>query len=76
MAHSVYTAIVTAVRTGALLEPFSRDEFRRACPGFGPGTYQAFLDKHRLDNPGGNSQLFERTGPGRFKCLRPFRYGL
>lgn len=76
MAHRVYEAIVTAVKMGALAEPFSKDAFRSACSGFGNGTYNAFLDKHAVGNPGENSELFERVSPGRFRCLRPFRYGL
>lgn len=74
--HRVYSAIVLAVRFGQLLEPFSQADFRRACPGFGEGTYQAFLHKHSLGNPGGYTELFERVSPGRFKLLRPIRYGL
>lgn len=76
MAHEVYKAIVKAVKAGILAEPFSKDDFRAACPGFGAGTYNAFLDKHARGNPGGSSELFERVAPGKFKCLRPFRYGL
>ena len=76
MAHRVYEAIVGAVRSGRLTEPFSRDDFRAKCPSFGSGTYNAFLDKHTLGNPGGNSELFERVSAGRFRCLRPFLYGL
>jgi hypothetical protein len=76
MADRVYDAIVKAVKTGTLTEPFSKDRFRVACPGIRPGTYSAFLDKHSRGNPGGNSELFERASAGRFRCLRPFRYGL
>jgi hypothetical protein len=76
MAHIVYAAIVKAIKTGVLLEPFSREDFRKACPGLGSGTYNAFLDKHARGNPGGNSELFERVSRGRFCCLRPFRYNL
>jgi hypothetical protein len=76
VAHRVYSAIVIAVQSGALHEPFSKDGFREACPGLGPGTYNAFLDKHAKGNPGGNSELFARESPGSFRCLRPFRYGL
>jgi hypothetical protein len=68
MAHEVYRAIVGAMRTEALGEPFSKENFRTACPGFGNGTYNAFLDKHRQDNPGGNSKLFERVSPSQFKA--------
>jgi hypothetical protein len=76
MRHKVYGAIVKAVRTGALVEPFSKADFEATCPGFGGGTYNAFLNKHARGNSGGNSELFERASPGRFRCLRPFRYGL
>ena len=69
-------AIVNAVKTGALTEPFSKGTFRPACSGFGDATYNSFLDKHSLGNPGGNSELFERVSPCLFICLRPFRHGL
>lgn len=74
--HRIYASIVAAVRAGKLREPFTNDDFRRACPGFGEGTYNAFLHKHRLGNPGGNSELFELVDSGRFKLLRPIRYEL
>lgn len=76
MAHNIYTAIVNAVNSGTLTEPFSKLDFETACPGFGAGSYNAFLDKHSRENPGGNSELFERVSPGKFNILRPFKYGL
>jgi len=76
MVHKVYGAIVNAVKNGSLSEPFSKAEFRAACPSLGRGTYKAFLNKHAHGNPGGNSELFERASAGRFACLRPFRYGI
>jgi hypothetical protein len=76
VSHEVYAAIVSAVRSGELQEPFSPAGFRRACPGFGEGTYRAFLYKHRLGNQGGSTELFELVRPGRFSLLRPIRYGL
>lgn len=74
--HKVYSAIVQAVKKGVLNEPFTQDDFRRACPGLGEGTYNAFLYKHRKGNPGGATDLFDLVGPGKFRLLRPFRYGL
>ena len=74
--HRVYSAIVSAVRSGELTEPFSQADFRRACPGFHEGTYGSFLHKHSRGNPGGNTELFERVSPGRFRLLWPVRYGL
>jgi hypothetical protein len=74
--QKVYSAIVNAVKADRLVEPFGRKEFRSACPGLGDGTYQAFLDKHRRGNPGGNSELFEKVAPGKFRLIRPVKYGL
>ena len=76
MPRIVYEAIVAAVKAGRLREPFSKGDFRTACPGLGNGTYNAFLWKHRQGNTGPTSELFVLVSPGRFKCLRPFRYGL
>ena len=76
MRHGVYTSIVQAVRRGGLKEPITKDGFRNACPGWREGTYNAFLDKHRVDNPGGNSELFIRVAPGKFKLVKPIKYGI
>jgi hypothetical protein len=76
MAHKVYGSIVKAVRQGKLKEPFTKEDFRQACPNLGNGTYNAFLDKHREDNPGGNSELFRKVRPGLFELIRPIKYGL
>jgi len=46
----------------------------RACPNWKEGTYQAFLYKHRKGNPGGNSELFEKVGKGKFQLLKPLKY--
>ena len=75
--HKVYRSLVDAVTGGHLNEPFGQADFRRACPGFAGGTYRAFLWKH---SGGGTSEsskdtvLLERTGPGRFRLIRPFKY--
>ena len=76
MGHKVYHAVVKAIRVGKLTEPFTSQDFKNSCPGFGNGTYNAFLYKHCCGNPGGNSELFEKVAPGQFKCVRPFKYGL
>jgi len=57
-----------------LREPFTEDDFREACPGLGSGTYRAFLWKHRRVNRT-TSELFELLTPGKFKVLRPLKYG-
>ena len=56
--------------------PFTKEDFRKAFPGFGEGTYNAFLWKHRVGNPSGNTELFELVEKGKFKVVRPFKYGL
>jgi hypothetical protein len=76
MNHIVYSKIVQAIKSGDLVEPFGNNDFRRACPGLGNGTYKAFLHKHCKDNSGGVSELFEKVAPGRFCLLRPYRYDL
>jgi len=73
--HRVYSAIVKAVELGSLVEPFSINDFRKACPGFAEGTYKAFPYKHKLGN-GSTSELFVKVGIGRFKLVKPIRYGL
>ena len=48
----IYEAIINAVKSGRLREPFSKSDFEAQCPGFGAGTYNAFLDEHAKGNPG------------------------
>lgn len=74
--HKVYKSIVDAVESGRLKEPFNSDGFRSACPSFGEGTYTTFLGKHRVGNPGGNSELFVKISRGLFKLARPLKYDL
>ena len=76
MKHKVYSAIIKAIRDGKMAKPFTKHDFEMCCPGFGNGTYNAFLYKHIKNNTGDYSELFEKVAPGRFQCLRPFKYGL
>jgi hypothetical protein len=73
--HKVYSYILRTVKSGRLREPFTKDDSGNACPGFGKGTYNAFLYKHRVRKPGGNSELFKKVCTGKFKLVRPFKYG-
>lgn len=66
----VVEAIDTALGRGNLTEPFSNEDFRHACPGFGRGTYNAFLWKHSRGNPGCQSEYFERIGKNRFRRIQ------
>jgi len=72
----LHRCIVSAVKVGKLKEPFTTDDFRKACPGLAEGTYNAFLHKHRVGNPGRNSELFDKVSPGRFRLVRPYKYGI
>jgi hypothetical protein len=72
--HEVYRALVTAVENGKLAEPFSSADFQKACPGFGGGTYRAFLWKHSAG--GKDTALLEKVAAGQFRLIRPFKYGL
>lgn len=74
--HKVYTCIVKAVVSGKLKEPFTKEEFRLVCPDFKEGTYNAFLWKHSMGNPGKNTELFIKVEKGKFKLIRPFKYGI
>ena len=74
--HAVYPAIVQAVKSGRMKEPFTSNDFREHCPGFGEGTYSVFLYKHREKNPGSNSELFRKVDAGKFELIRPLKYGL
>ena len=69
----VYKAIVEAVEDGRLKEPFDEYAFRKACPGFGEGTYYCYLYKHRVNNPGGYVEFFRLLPPGRFKLIKPIK---
>ena len=72
--HKVYFSILKAIKEGRLKEPFGNEDFKRTCPGFAVGTYQAFLHKHRQGNPGSYSELFKLVDKGKFKVIRPFKY--
>jgi hypothetical protein len=74
--HRVYSCLVQAVKKGTIKELFTVADFQKACPGFGKGTYKAFLYKHRIGNTRQNSELFELVSPGKFKFVKPFKYGL
>jgi hypothetical protein len=65
----VYKSITEAIRRRKLKEPFTSYDFKEACPGWADGTYNAFLWKHRLGNPGGYAEYFQKISPGKFKLI-------
>jgi hypothetical protein len=73
---SLYAEIVYSVRSGKLREPFSAADVKNAYPRWDEKTYGTFLPKHRVGNPMGTSELFARVSRGRYRLLRPIKYGL
>ncbi|MDZ4723773.1 MAG: hypothetical protein SGI97_07710 [candidate division Zixibacteria bacterium] len=59
-----FNEIFRAVKEEKLLEPFMPNDVRDACPGYAENTYSVFLPKHRIGNPGRNTELFERMADG------------
>lgn len=74
--HRIYRTIVQAVKDKKLGEPFSANDVMKACRNLKPTTCMTFLNKHRKSNPSQTSELFVRVSPGKFKLIRPIRYGL
>jgi hypothetical protein len=74
--HKLYRCIVEAIKKGKLKEPFTAKDVRRVCPQIAQNTPGTFLPKHRRNNPGDQSELFERVRRGQYKLLRPIKYGL
>ena len=72
---SVVAAVDRAIGRGCLNEPFSNEEFEKTCPGFGAGTYNAFLWKHRKGNPSRQKEYFELVGKNLFRRIRAPREG-
>jgi hypothetical protein len=64
-ASQIYDAVVQ----GKLKEPFGPSDVREACPGWNDRTYSVFLPKHRVGNPGGETELFEQVGEGLYRTL-------
>ena len=67
---SIVESLRKAVASGNLSEPFSAADFRVACPGWGHGTYNAWLYKHREGNPGGYRPYVRRVGRGKFVLIK------
>ena len=59
--------IRAAVRAGRLKAPFSPKDIKRAGVRCADKTPASFLAKHCVGNPGGNTELFIKVAPGRYK---------
>jgi len=62
--------IYAAVRAQRLAEPLNARAVRLACPGWAAESYHVFLAKHAVGSPSGDTELFERMAPGRYRLLR------
>lgn len=48
---------------------FRGSDVKRACPGWAKRTYTVFLPKHRVGNPGGYTEYFERHTDGSYSLV-------
>jgi hypothetical protein len=67
---SLIDRVRAAVRSRTLSEPFRAGDVFRACGG-SLQTWGTFLPKHRVGNPGGNTELFIRDGRGLYRLKSP-----
>lgn len=67
MAGRFINDIRSAVEAGRLEEPFRASDVAAVCPGYARRTYRVFLPKHRIGNPGGETELFVRVAPGLYR---------
>jgi hypothetical protein len=58
-----------ARRRGRLPARFRPQDVRKACPGWADKTYNVFLPKHRVGNPGGYTPYFEQHRDGSYSLL-------
>jgi hypothetical protein len=72
--QEIYRTLVEAVTRGDLMEPFTKRDFERICPGLSNSTYRSFLWRF---SPGGDvpseSVRLERVPPNRFHLVRPLK---
>ena len=69
MSGRLITDIRRARRLRKLNKRFSPAEVRSEVSGWATATYGTFLPKHRVGNPGGNTELFVRNGDGTYTLV-------
>ena len=67
---SVIEKIKEAIEKGKLAEPFGKKDLEEVVPDLGRGTYNAYLWKHHVGNPGGKKEYFEKVAPGKFRLKK------
>jgi hypothetical protein len=68
-AKAFTTEVYAAVRSGKLVQPFSGETVKRACPGRSEATYRNFFKRHRVGNPLGMVELFVHRGSNHFEII-------
>ncbi len=73
--YPTYSKIVRAVRSKKLKEPFYPNDLVKAC-GIESRAASRYPARYRRGNPQGKSVYFVQMNNGRYKLVRPFKYGL
>jgi hypothetical protein len=76
MVHETYKTIIKLINSKKLNEPFYPRDIIKATKVKNPRTFHTFPAKHRKRNPQGTSELFIQQKDGRYKLIRPYKYGL
>ena len=64
----IYNSIKKCVSNGHLKVPFRVSDVNKCCNGILKKS-PSFLSKHRVENPGGNTEYFVRVGIGLYKLI-------
>jgi len=76
MVHDTYKTIIKLVNSKKLKEPFYPKDIINVTRAKNLKTLRNFAIVHRKGNPTGTSELFTQHKDGRYKLIRPFKYGL
>lgn len=64
----IYNSIKKCIPNSHLKEPFRVSDVNKCCNGLLKRS-PSFLSKHRVGNPGGNTEYFVRVGIGLYKLI-------
>ena len=74
--YDSYEAIIKLVKSKKLKEPFFPADIAKATRAKNAGTLRRYPTRHRKGNPDGYSVLFTKLKDGRYKLVRPFKFGI
>lgn len=75
--HQAYKVIIQLVKSRKLREPFSPLDIAHATrQRYNRETLRRFPSKHKKGNVGNDSELFVYLKSGKYRLIRPFKYGL